>query len=155
MIRIYCDLCGNEIKGHTYKGQFFRYSPEVNTYGHLEKEVEVCPECFDRLINGWKKELRQKFPDPKPEGLSIEIIDKEEKKEALKKAIEKPDPQEDDQTDEEWKAGKSKKLDTGKIWALAHAKVPWSLKAIAEEMGVSPSTISYHLKRMREERGED
>ena len=151
MIKIYCDICGNEIKGTTYKGQFFKYSHEVQTCGYLEKEVEVCPDCFDMLLNGWKKELRQKFTDPEPGGLPIEIVDRKERK---KDAKEGPKPQEDDQGDEEWKAGTSKNLDDGKIWALAHAKVPWTLKAIAEEMGVSINTIHNHIKRMREERGE-
>ena len=158
MIKIYCDLCGNEIKGHTYKGQFFKYSPEVNTYGHLEKEVEVCPECFDKLINGWKKEVRQKFTEPEePEkkGLSIEIINKDEKKKALKEAFEKPKSRKTDPAEEEYKHGKSKNLDDGKIWALAHAREPWTLKAIADEMGCSAATIQNHLKRMREEKGED
>jgi len=47
------------------------------------------------------------------------------------------------------------KLDLGKIWALAHGKVPWTLKEIAEEMGCSATTIYYHLSKMRKERGED
>lgn len=45
-------------------------------------------------------------------------------------------------------------LDDGKIWALAHGRAPWTLQAIAEEMGCSVTTVHVHLERMRKERGE-
>ena len=45
-------------------------------------------------------------------------------------------------------------IDDGKIWALAHAKKPWTIEAIAEECRCSTATVYNHLKRMREERGE-
>ena len=188
MIKIYCDLCGNDIKGTIYRGQFFRYDQESHTCGHLEREVEVCQGCLDNILNGWKREIRQKFTEPeepKKKGLSIEIkepvdpiakyaekyvkeaakaekadppaeiADKSEKKKALKEAVKKSKTRKEDPEDDEWTFGKSRNLDDGKIWALAHAKVPWTLKEIAEEMGCSASTILNHLKRMREERGED
>ena len=42
-----------------------------------------------------------------------------------------------------------KNIDTGKIKALYRAG--WSQKAIADEMGVSPTTIHYHIKNMNSE----
>ena len=43
---------------------------------------------------------------------------------------------------------KGKPVDTGKIKALA--KAGWSAKKISDEMGISPSAVYNHLKKIRE-----
>ena len=43
---------------------------------------------------------------------------------------------------------KGKPVDTGKIGALA--KRGWTPKAIADDMGISPSAVYNHLKKIRE-----
>lgn len=47
------------------------------------------------------------------------------------------------------KAAKRKPADTGKMMALR--KAGWSMKKIADELGISESCVYNHLKRMEEE----
>lgn len=46
-----------------------------------------------------------------------------------------------------------RQLDTGKMLALK--KAGWKQAAIAEELGVSPATVSTTLKKLEEERNDD
>lgn len=45
----------------------------------------------------------------------------------------------------------NKGIDKGKVKALADAG--WPVTKIADELGVTPATITYHLKKLKEEDG--
>lgn len=62
-----------------------------------------------------------------------------------------PVEDEPEESKKEYPKGKSirKNIDTGKVKALRRAG--WSINKIADEMGVSAPTISYHLKKMESE----
>lgn len=134
-----------------YKGQFFIYDYAAHTYRGEVAQLDICPECYGKNTSQDPLEKKE---------LSIEAEEKTNKsKKAFKDlgdALEKlnsgkPAPEKKERP--EFKNGRSKNLDDGKIWALYTGKWPWTLEQIAEEMDCSAATIQKHLKRMREERG--
>lgn len=148
-----------------YKGQFYKYDYDAHTYKGEVAQMDICPECYDKTCNLDLPETNELPIEAEKKTDSNKSVFKE-----LGKALEeldplqkkKPDKKEKKKTgtikkktdpDEDWKPGRSKNLDDGKIWALYTAKCPWTLEEIADEMGCSPNTIYNHLKRMRKEKG--
>ena len=130
MIKVFCDTCGKSIEKATiYRAAFSVYDHDTHSFNSIGKEIDLCTGCYTKFT-------KISSPEEKPE-------EKEpsEPAKAEKEKSKPPDPEE-------------KKIDDGKIWALAHAKKPWTMEQIAEEMGIPKSTVYYHLKKMREERGE-
>ena len=121
MIITMCDLCNKPITGKVVRGQFYNYDNEVQTCGPVIKDMNICQDCFEKILE-----------KPPRSGMAIEAVEKEP---------------------EDKSKYRTSKLDDGKIWDLYTAKAPWTLKAIAEEMGVSETTIYNHIKRMRKEKG--
>lgn len=164
MVKIICDLCGKE-NTQGYGAEVFKSRDGIN-YEKTNLNIDICAGCLERI------KTRKYFTVPE------ENDKKPGKKEKPAKEPEKEKPEEESGKELKAAAGSGKqegsespaagseeapqgnnlnktKLDLGKIWALAHGKVPWTLKEIAEEMGCSTTTIYYHLSKMRKERGED
>lgn len=137
MIKTYCDICSREIRPGGFatsdliRAKFFGYDEKNRIFGEALRELDLCTKCYKKIIRE-TKEMKE-----------IAKTEKEPEKPA-KAEKEKPKPLDPEE----------KKIDDGKIWALAHAKKPWTMEQIAEEMGIPKSTVYYHLKKMREERGE-
>ena len=79
------------------------------------------------------------------------IVLEEEKRETEPKAVEEKAVMETKEKPEPPKpeAPNKKQIDVGKMKALRNAG--WSIKQIAEEMQLVPSTVCGHLKKMEEE----
>lgn len=142
MIKVYCDMCGKNIEKATiYRAVFSVYDHDIHSFNATGQEVDLCTECHEKIIN-----IKDRTGEPetheRTESLKKDMKELQEttkKPEAEKEKPEAPDP-------------KGKKIDDGKIWALAHGKLPWTTRQIAEEMNIPQSTVSYHLRKMREER---
>ena len=170
MRKIYCDMCGTELKEYTTVIGSFYYRMLLDST-QVEDKIEICFKCFGKVMDAIKGRetskkaaeailkraekiareaveenvtipIKEALPEKTEDPVNLKLIEKKLSKSAKRPAKnEAPDPEE-------------KKIDDGKIWALAHAKKPWTMEQIAEEMGIPKSTVYYHLKKMREERGE-
>lgn len=133
MVLILCDLCRKEIKqGYTAKVEKSRDHIEYETTG---VQLDICPECFEKIQKGSWQTAEKKIRTP--------MRAKEEKKPAEKTPEKEP------------KREEKQKIDRDKIWALRHAKQPWSYEEIAQEMGCSPLTVAEYIRQMKKERGEE
>jgi len=142
MIKVYCDMCGKSIEQETiYRAAFSVFDHDTHSFSSIGREVDLCTECYEKITN-IKGQTEKPEPQKRMENLKKDIRELQETAKKPKAEKEKPeDPEE-------------KKIDDGKIWALAHGKQPWTIRQIAEEMNIPQSTVSYHLRKMREERGE-
>ena len=123
-----CDRCGKTIdKPVRIEAWYVNYTGKLTEKAYIfngeeRNELELCEDCA--------KALNDFIYPPEKEAEEAPEQDPEEEKDLVKEK--KPHPT-------------KKKLDIGKIQALKNAG--WSLKKIAEEMGVaSPQTIANHLK---------
>ena len=173
MVKTFCDICSREVKKEDLIWlRFFKVHGQNEEFNKTTPAMDICPECY-------KKITTSKIPDPEATAPIIkqaEKIAKEAVKETITIPIKEALPEKTEEpidlkaiekklsksakrpTKEEAPAPEKKirndNIDDGKIWALAHAKKPWTMEQIAEEMGIPKSTVYYHLKKMREERGE-
>ena len=174
MRKIYCDMCGTEIKEYTTVIGNFYYRMLLDTT-QVEEKIEICFKCFKKVKDTIKgkdaskkaveailkqaekvaeeaaKEtitipVKEALPEKTEDPIDLKAIEKKLSKSAKRPAKEEaPDPE---------KKTRNDNIDDGKIWALAHAKNPWTIEKIAEECRCSTATVYNHLKRMREEKGE-
>lgn len=174
MRKIYCDMCGTELKEYTTVIGSFYYRMLLDST-QVEDKIEICFKCFGKVMDVIKGRetskkaaeailkraekiareaveetvtipIKEALPEKTEGPVNLKLIEKKLSKSAKRPAKnEAPDPE---------KKTRNNNIDDGKIWALAHAKQPWTMEQIAEEMGIPKSTVYYHLKRMREERGE-
>lgn len=134
--------------------------------------MDICPKCYrkimdskmltpeatapiikqaEKIVKEAVKEtitipIKEALPEKTEDPIDLKAIEKKLSKSAKRPTKEEaPDPE---------KKTRNDNIDDGKIWALAHAKKPWTIEAIAEECRCSTATVYNHLKRMREERGE-
>lgn len=119
-----CDKCGREIKETGTAITEFSIDDEGRLVSGYEKAAHLCPNCAKKFEE-WLTDQPDKPFIPKPAPLAERMI--------KTTAVEAP----------------KQKLDVGKVKALHDAG--WSQKAIADEMGVVPSLISYHLSKIKEE----
>jgi len=142
MIKVYCDMCDKSIEKETiYRAAFSIYDYNAHSFNSTGREVDLCTECYEKITN-IKGQTKKPEAHERMESLKKDIKELQEttkKPKAEKEKPEAPDPE-------------GKKIDDGKIWALAHGKQPWTTRQIAEEMNIPQSTVSYHLRKMREER---
>ncbi len=135
-------MCGKSIEKATiYRAAFSVYDHDTYNLNATGQKVDLCTECYEKIIN-----IKDRAGEPetheRTESLKKDMKELQETAKKSKAGKEKPDDPE------------GKKIDDGKIWALAHARQPWTTRQIAEEMNIPQSTVSYHLRKMREERGE-
>jgi len=145
MIKTFCDICSREMKKEDLIWvRFFKAYGHNEEFNKTAETMDICPECY-------KKIAASKVPDPE---VTTPILKQAEKivKDAVKETPKKEKPKKEAPDPE--KKTRNDNIDDGKIWALAHAKKPWTIEAIAEECRCSTATVYNHLKRMREERGE-
>lgn len=143
MIKMYCDICGREVKKEELVWlRFFKPHGKSEEFNKTTPEMDICPECHKKITTSKAPEATAPILK-QAEKIVKDAVKETPKKEKPKK--EAPDPE---------KKTRNDNIDEGKIWALAHAKKPWTMEQIAEEMGIPKSTVYYHLKKMREERGE-
>lgn len=137
-------MCGKSIEQATiYRAAFSVYDHDTYNFNLIGREVELCTGCYEKITN-IKAQTGKPEPHERMENLKKDIKELQETAKKPKADKEKPEDPDPD----------GKKIDDGKIWALAHAKQPWTTRQIAEEMNIPQSTVSYHLRKMREERGE-
>jgi len=143
MIKTYCDICGREVKKEELIWlRFFKPHGQSEEFNKSTPEMDICPECYKRVATSKAPEVTAPILK-QAEKIVKDAVKETPKKEKPKK--EAPDPEKKTRNDD---------IDDGKIWALAHAKKPWTIEMIAEECRCSTATVYNHLKRMREERGE-
>lgn len=135
-------MCDKSIEKETiYRAAFSVYDYDAHSFSSTGQEVELCTGCYEKITN-----IKAQTGEPEAhERMESLIKGIKELQDTAKK------PKADKETPED---PEGKKIDDGKIWALAHAKQPWTTRQIAEEMNIPQSTVSYHLRKMREERGE-
>ena len=123
----YCDRCGKEITGVVNSLATVRFNVNVDDYADdmdIERGADLCWDCYqvvDEAVLHLVNDVR-KAPEPEP----------------------KPEPK----PAKVRKPAKRKPLDLGKIGALTRAG--WSVKKIAEELGVSENTIYNHMNEALE-----
>lgn len=148
MVKTFCDICSREVKKEDLIWlRFFKVHGQNEEFNKTTPAMDICPECY-------KKITTSKIPAPE---VTAPIIKQAEKivKETVKEAPKKEKPKKDtSEAPDPEKKTRNDNIDDGKIWALAHAKNPWTIEKIAEECRCSTATVYNHLKRMREERGE-
>lgn len=171
MIKMYCDICGREVKKEELIWlRFFKPHGQSEEFNKTTPEMDICPECHKKITTSKAPEvtapilkqaekiakeavketitipIKEALPEKTEDPIDLKAIEKKLSKSAKRPTKEEaPDPE---------KKIRNNNIDDGKIWALAHAKQPWTMEQIAEEMGIPKSTVYYHLKKMREERGE-
>ena len=46
---ISCSICNKTIQGKVVRGQFYYHDVEAHTCGPVIADLDICPECFDKL----------------------------------------------------------------------------------------------------------
>jgi hypothetical protein len=143
-----CDRCGKQfIPDTTHRVGFIGFKwRDIETDDLLDdvnpfEEKDFCERCMEdigRYIEGTA--IEEEAP-PEVEIVVNEPPAAEEDREAPQKAEEPPEPKKPKKN-----PPKAKGIDKGKIKALHDAG--WNASKIADEMGVSPQTINYHLRRI-------
>ena len=127
MRKIICDRCGKEITSDRigYVAATWR-SRSDNSFMQLSpyEDADFCEDCTKDIVS---------------------IIDYHVKVE-VEEAVIDADPEEEKPVEQPQKVPVKKAVDKGKVSALAMAG--WSMKKIADEMGVSPERIRQILKEL-------
>ena len=173
MVKTFCDICSREVKNEDLIWlRFFKPHGQNEEFNSTTPTMDICPKCYrkimdskmltpeatapiikqaEKIVKEAVKEtitipIKEALPEKTEDPIDLKAIEKKLSKSAKRPTKEEaPDPE---------KKTRNDNIDDGKIWALAHAKKPWTIEAIAEECRCSTATVYNHLKRMREERGE-
>lgn len=173
MIKTYCDICSREVKKEELIWlRFFKPHGQNEEFNSTAPTMDICSKCYRKIMTSKMltpevtapilkqaekiakeavKEtitipIKEALPEKTEDPIDLKAIEKKLSKSAKRPTKEEvPDPE---------KKTRNDNIDDGKIWALAHAKNPWTIEKIAEECRCSTATVYNHLKRMREEKGE-
>ena len=148
IIYIKCDRCGKQfMPDTTHRVGFIGFKwRDVETDDLLDdtnpfEEKDFCERCMEDIGRYIEGTVIEEEAPPEVEIVVNEPPAAEEGGEAPQKGgepSEEPKPKKN--------PPKAKGIDKGKIKALHDAG--WNASKIADEMGVSPQTINYHLRRI-------
>lgn len=148
IIYIKCDRCGKQfMPDTTHRVGFIGFKwRDVETDDLLDdtnpfEEKDFCERCMEDIGRYIEGAVIEEEAPPEVEIVVNEPPAAEEDGEAPQKGgkpSEEPKPKKN--------PPKAKGIDKGKIKALHDAG--WNATKIADEMGVSPQTINYHLRRI-------